>query len=140
VFSIDEPERPSPDEAMAERVARQVAAAPSAICLVLAGNVHTRTVVGAPWDSGYRPMGSILRAQHALVALNGVPSDGTAWLATRAEQTTGEVDAVYRNPERGEAGEIVFYSSPDEWGYDGELQLGTVTASPPAFRTSFEME
>ena len=52
------------DEEMARRLVAAALASPrDAVVIVLAGNVHTRTLAGVPWDAGYRPMAYLASAR-----------------------------------------------------------------------------
>jgi hypothetical protein len=120
------------DDAMAATLEAAIAAAPAdAVVLVYAGNVHARVEPGTPWNANYRPAGVALRNRWpnrvASVLLRNPP--GEAWMCTTAEDSScgnHELGGV-----TGEVGHVHLFPVPVD-GYDGAIQLPSMTASPPA--------
>jgi hypothetical protein len=120
------------DDAMAAALIAAVDAAPAgAVTLVFAGNVHTRSRVGVPWDAAYRPAGVAVRdrwPQRVVSLLLRAPA-GETWMCT-----SGEEASCGRHPlggVSGDAGHVELFAAPRD-GYDGAVQLAAATASPPA--------
>ena len=110
------------------------AAAP--LVLALAGNLHTRTVQGSPWDASHVPMGCHLARslpEGSVRSLDVAHLGGTAWFCTGADPAScGE------KPLKG-VGEVPhatirLFPRPDERGFNGVYFVGRLSASPPARR------
>jgi hypothetical protein len=118
------PESGDRDEAMA--CALLAAFDPRAVSFVLCGNIHART-------SSPEYMGWHLRARHdQLLALNLEHAGGTAWCIVR-DRKPGVVEFPRRPdlPPSSPLG-VRLYELRDDDGYDGELVVGQITASPLA--------
>ncbi len=124
------------DAGMADAVAEAIAAVSPAQTLVLAGNVHTRTLNGYPWDAkaDYVPMGARLRARYAgLTALDVKNLGGSAWTCTSSDpKDCGPHDLRPREANGPTPRVELDPAAAPTTGYDGILLLGKVTASPPA--------
>ena len=107
------------DAGMAASVLRGMHARAGA-WIALCGNLHARSD-----DS--RWMAWHLRARHPLVALDACPDGGATWALS--DDGDGPIPL---GSARGMPVGLAWYGERDARGYDGELQLGPVTASPPA--------
>jgi hypothetical protein len=130
VFAFDHPDPAdgrTRDEAMADEVSRVVDGGRAEV-IVLAGNLHPRRVPGGvPSEPGYEWMGVHLERRHDFVAWELTCREGTAWCQT----LDGAGPRGLRAPDQGDERRLVRYSARDERGYDGELYVPVVTASPP---------
>jgi hypothetical protein len=123
------------DAAMARTLVAIRQPRPKASLVVLTGNIHNRTVPGAPWDPAYVPMGVHVRDAFAeLVSLDFRSSGGSFWVCMGdAEGKTRCGVAQSRGGEdRGAETFVERFDARDELGFDGVLYLGPVTASEPA--------
>jgi hypothetical protein len=134
---LDQAERTTGRERDARMAARLVAAAeaaPDDFVVALTGNLHNRTVPGAPWDAGYEFMGvHVARALpgRKLVSLDVALAGGTAWYCTSAEPSScGPQDLRARDA--GDGRRVVLGERPDAHGFHGRYAVGPLTASPPA--------
>tara|TARA_R110002111_G_C5995463_1_gene372466 strand:- start:2553 stop:3452 length:900 start_codon:yes stop_codon:yes gene_type:complete len=117
------------DQAMAENLLQVRKDSPAAILITLAGNVHTRTAKGAPWDDQYTPMGwFVSQSLPDLVSFNIQIAGGDAWVMT--EQGEGERALSGKNQ-----GDDPFLLIDDtrEIGYDGVFYIGRISAAKPVF-------
>jgi hypothetical protein len=114
-------------------MARNILAArrPGETVLVLVGNLHARTVRGAPWGGAEKRMATFLKEKEPrLLTLDSRYVDGDAW---NCQPDMGHCGV---HPSRGEGVgdawqvERFPHTSPD--GYDGLFQIGKAIASPPA--------
>jgi hypothetical protein len=113
------------DESMAEELLAAVDL--RAVNLALCGNLHART-------SSPQFMGWHLRERHdALLALNLADTAGTAWCVLRdREPGIVEFPGDPRHETRAsDSIGVTLFDQRDEDGYDGELFVGRITASPP---------
>jgi len=114
----------SRDELMAANVLAVMDRTPRACTIVLAGSMHTSTN-GTTW----RTLGSILRPWFpTLVSLMGQLTGGTRWLLP-ASGDPGHAAAV---PEIDLPTGALWADEPGADGHHGYVNLGAVTASPPA--------
>jgi hypothetical protein len=105
-----------------------------ALVVALAGNLHTRTVKGSPWDATYEPMGYHLARSlpaGAVRSLDVAHAAGAAWFCTGAEPATCGEKVLKGNAE-GSPGAIRLFDKPDDRGYGGTYFVGRLTASRPA--------
>jgi hypothetical protein len=121
------------DAAMARTLLDARQQHPAAVVLTLTGNIHNRTVRGAPWDKNYVPMGAHMReAFPETISLDFHSAGGTAWFCTGMsddlECGAGELDGE----DRGTEPFIELLEERNELGFDGLLYVGSTTASPPA--------
>lgn len=118
------------ERAMAENIL--AARAPGETTIVLVGNLHARTVAGAPWDPTIVWMSVSLHQQEPrLLTLDNRYLDGNAWTCTSAQADGCGVHAV-RGRGKGETWGIERYAEIDADGYHGVFQLGTAVVSSPA--------
>lgn len=114
----------SRDELMASNLLQVMDRTPRACTIVLAGSMHTSTN-GSAW----RTLGSILRPWFPiLVALMGQLTGGERWLLPG----TGEPGSPARVPELDLPAGALWADEPGVDGHHGYVNLGAVTASPPA--------
>ncbi len=118
---------------MGQRLAAAVAAAPAGdLLLALAGNVHTRTAPGVPWDATYRPAGIALESrwpQRTIALLLGGPP-GQTWMCSTADAASCGIARLAGVP-TGDADAVELYAEPRD-GYEGAVRLPASTPSPPA--------
>jgi hypothetical protein len=107
------------DSGMAASILRAIDAR-GGTWIALCGNLHARSDE-ARWMAWH------LRQARALVALDARPDGGTTWAAQ-----LDSVGPLSLGHPRGTPVGLAWYAQRDERGYDGELHLGPVTASPPA--------
>lgn len=107
-------------------VALAAAIDPTALNLAICGNLHARA--NEPrWMSWH-----VRQRYPQMIALNVSDDGGTAWcIEGQGEPGVKELKASRRSTEPREVG-VAMFDLPDEHGYDGELYVGTVTASSPA--------
>ena len=133
VVLIDRPTaRQGRDAVMATKLAEVVAAAPEGIVIALTGNMHNRTVPGAPWNAEYQPMGFLLAEMVPdldLLALDVAHTGGTAW-ACLSNQPCQEQDLKGSGTRESRAATL--FESPDEHGFHGRYEVGAIHASSPA--------
>jgi hypothetical protein len=123
------------EAAMAERLAAAIAAHPGATTLAYTGNLHSRTVPGAPWDPDLAFMGVHLAARFPrLRAVDFASAGGTAWLCVMEPGGAGPSCGERRQAgeDRGREPFVELWAEADAHGHHGVYYLGTVTASPPA--------
>jgi hypothetical protein len=123
------------DAAMARTLIAARQAAPDAVVLVLTGNIHNRTVRGAPWDKDYVPMGAHVReAFSETISLDFRGAGGTAWVCM-GKPGDGEPErgsAKMGGEDRGPEPFIELLQERNEYGFDGIAYVGPTTASAPA--------
>jgi hypothetical protein len=121
------------DEAMAARLVAAIqATAKETVALVLAGNVHTRTRPGVPWDASYRPMAYLAVPQlegRKVLAFDLASPPGAVWMCPSA-------DAASCGPQqvggRGDGRPRLELLPAPEGGHDGRFHVTSLTPSPPA--------
>lgn len=117
------------DQTMAENLLRVRKGSPKAILIALAGNIHTKTVKGAPWDDNYLPMGwFVSQAIPDTSSFNIQIAGGSAWVMT--EQGAGE--RTFRGKEQGDD-PFLLINKTLEIGYDGVFYIGRISAAKPVF-------
>jgi hypothetical protein len=121
------------DKWMAQSLAAAHCDNPSNIVIALTGDVHTRILKGAEWDSRYEPMGfalHTLRPDLDLLALDVDYQSGTAWFCFTPQAATCGVHQVHG---RGAvAARRIELRRDVTTGYNGVYGVGAITASPPA--------
>jgi len=125
------------DDLMGRRLAGAVeAAGVEGLVLALAGNIHTRTRAGVPWNAAYRPAATVVaqRWPRRTIALLLAGPDGEAWMCTTAEVSSCGVRPIHGKPVEA-PGSVELYPVPRD-GYDGTIRLDAATASPPATRSA----
>lgn len=120
---LDLLERPR-DELMAANLLAVMDRTPRACTIVLAGSMHTSTH-GTAW----RTLGSILLPWFPiLVSLMGQLTGGTRWLLPASGEPGHEAEVPSLDLPTG----ALWADEPGADGHHGYVNLGAVTASPPA--------
>jgi hypothetical protein len=123
------------DRTMAARLAALQRARPDETLLVLAGNVHTRSVPGLEGDPGFLPMGYHLRrARVPAVFVAGAHAAGAAWTCEDESPAHCGANAWPATSVRAaDAGTLVLdRARAPAGGYDGWVFVGPLHASTPA--------
>jgi hypothetical protein len=121
------------DDSVAKTVVSLRKRNPDRLILVLIGNVHAKTVVGAPWDDDYVPAAVRIRDEGLdVVSLNAKYGDGEAWMCTGGDASSCAANPVRSNG--GGSGPSISIDGNIEDGYDGAFFVGSLTASPPQAR------
>ncbi len=112
---------------------------PEEVFVILAGNMHTRTVQGTPWDHNFTPMAKRLAASEpALLALDLSYAQGTRWGCDLNRDAKLVCTIVGASPSErvaeapGQSPFIRMFSTPTEEGYHGMLYVGALSPSLPA--------
>ncbi len=118
------------DREMAANVERARSKHPGATVLLLAGNLHARKVPGNPFtrQSDYRWMGGLLGK---VTTLDGSGPPGTAWVCYGDTPESCGPD-LWQTPQFGSGIAAVSLRPSGDRAYDGEFEVPTLTASPPA--------
>ena len=118
----------SHDARMARRLDAIADQHADALILVLVGNLHARRTPGSPFDPEFRSM--VYQAEQASLSYGFRIREGRIW-ACRASGC-----GVHEMPENRQAGDPIFdlRLTPPSKHYDGLIDLGEYTASPPAWR------
>ncbi|MFP2932737.1 hypothetical protein ACLESO_47845 [Pyxidicoccus sp. 3LG] len=125
------------DAVLAQVWSQRRAAHQDEVHIILAGNTHTRTVTGTPWDRDFKPMAHHLKGGH-LVVLELSYAQGTRWgcdLNRAGKLQCGYVGAMPSDRVAAPAGLTPYirrFESPTAEGYDGLLYVGELTPSLPA--------
>lgn len=118
---------------MANQIIEQQKQAPEALHLILVGNFHARTKVGAPWDPSLVWMGVLLaKALPSLTALNVSYSNGEAWVCFGSAAEDCEVSPMKGTPAADPSTQLSLFETPDENGYHGVFFVGELHSSLPA--------
>jgi hypothetical protein len=112
------------DAKMAARFKALVAAHAGATVIAITGNIHAQKTIGVPWDDAFVTMGSVLAKDVPFYSIYAA-GKGEAWNC-QPECGAHPLGGGSTKPLRTIA---PIDSLP---GYDAALNLGTVTASPPA--------
>jgi hypothetical protein len=124
------------DVRMAETLSAAIEAWRPTQTLVLAGDVHSRTLSGYPWDpqADYLPLGALLRARFPdVLGLRVRSSGGAAWTCLSPDAAACGVHPVRPVEVRGPIPRIELDPvAAASTGWDGTLYLGTLQASLPA--------
>jgi hypothetical protein len=123
------------DDFLASRLVAAVeAGSPDGLVVAIAGNIHTRTALGVPWDPAFRPAGTAVeqRWPERTVSLLLAGPPGESWICSSAEPSSCGVAQLGGKTE-GTPGAVELYGEIRE-GYEGEVRLPTTTASLPAAR------
>jgi hypothetical protein len=104
------------------------------LVLALAGNVHTRTRAGVPWDASYRPAGMAVEARwpRRTIALLAQGPAGETWMCQDSDPAHCGVQPLGGRPVDS-PGSVELYPAPHD-GYDGSVRLAAATAAVPARR------
>ncbi|QSQ27422.1 hypothetical protein JY651_22010 [Pyxidicoccus parkwayensis] len=110
---------------------------PDELHVILAGNAHTRTVTGTPWDRDFTPMANHLK-QGRLVVLEMSYAQGTRWgcdLNRSGKLQCGYIGTTPTGRVAAPPGQTPYvqrFESPTDEGFDGLLYVGQLTPSLPA--------
>ena len=100
--------------------------------IVLVGNLHARTVPGAPWDPKVVWMSVFLRdSEPQLLTLDTRYTAGEAWICSGPKPEDCGVKPV-KGKGAGEAWQVERYAQGDSNGYGGVFQTGKAVVSRPA--------
>ncbi|HVG57067.1 MAG TPA: hypothetical protein VNA24_00830 [Hyalangium sp.] len=118
-------------------------ARPEELVIILAGNTHTRTVEGTPWDKDFVPMAKrLVASEKSLFALDLSYAQGKRWgcdLNRNAKLVCTVVGATPTERVAAAPGQtpyVTIFTRPTEEGYHGMLYVGALSPSLPA--TSLE--
>lgn len=125
---------PTSDAQMASHLSDYLRDHPERTLLVLVGNYHARTAVGAPWDPAKKFTGWYLRqAGHRVASLNFDAPTGTAWACYSS--VAAECGVKQLNRQRSDPllpPGIHLFTAPSPTGYDGTFTVGSLTTSLPS--------
>ncbi|MFL5347286.1 MAG: hypothetical protein ACJ8AT_21085 [Hyalangium sp.] len=112
---------------------------PSEVFVILAGNMHTRTVRGTPWDQNFIPMAKRLAtSEPALLALDLSYAQGRRWGCDLNPDAKLVCTIVGASPSErvaaapGQSPFIRMFTTPSDEGFHGLLYVGALTPSLPA--------
>lgn len=112
------------DAAMAENLSKL--ASPDGYVVALVGNIHASRAVGTSFDPSYHPMGSMI--ERPFYTFEFTSPGGSYWACTPVCGVVNEPAPPKTISERTTTLSI----SSRTKGYDGLINLGPVTSSPPA--------
>ncbi|WP_164016940.1 hypothetical protein [Pyxidicoccus trucidator] len=125
------------DAELAKVWAQRRKAHPDEVHIVLAGNTHTRTVSGTPWDRDFTPMAHHLK-EGLLVVLELGYAQGTRWgcdLNRAGKLQCGYIGATPSERVAAPPGQSAYiqrFETPTDEGFHGLLYVGELTPSLPA--------
>jgi hypothetical protein len=123
-FDKDKDDSGDRDQIMAAHIAAQAASAPTAVTLVLTGNLHARA------DSERWMAWHLARRHPGIHTLNVAYSGGSAYLCV--DDTQCGIRADLPGQDRGSEPFVELFTAADAKGYDGIFYIGgSVTPSPP---------
>lgn len=138
-FGVDTTQGSARDMAMADALLVRRKKQKSDAFIVLAGNVHARTVRGVAWDESFTPMAWHLRnADKSLVALDLSYAQGARWGCDVARDGKLQCGVVGATPSSRVAAPpgmqpyVQLFSKPTEEGFHGVLYVGALSPSVPA--------
>ncbi|MFY2564201.1 hypothetical protein ACN469_41805 [Corallococcus terminator] len=105
--------------------------------VILAGNTHTRTVTGTPWDQDFTPMAHLLKSPR-LVVLEMSYAQGTRWGCDLDRDGKIQCGLIGSTPSGKVAARpglspfITSFEAPTPEGIHGMLYVGALTPSLPA--------
>jgi len=105
--------------------------------VILAGNTHTRTVSGTPWDQDFTPMAHLLKSPR-LVVLEMSYAQGTRWGCDLDRDGKLQCGLIGSTPSGRVAARpgmspfITSFDAPTPDGTHGMLYVGALTPSLPA--------
>ncbi|NTX03687.1 hypothetical protein [Myxococcus sp. CA040A] len=105
--------------------------------VILAGNTHTRTVTGTPWDQDFTPMAHLLKSPR-LVVLEMSYAQGTRWGCDLDREGKLQCGLIGSTPSGRVAAHpgmspfITSFATPTPEGTHGMLYVGALTPSLPA--------
>lgn len=118
-------------------------ARPEEFFVILAGNTHTRTVEGTPWDKDFVPMAKrLVASEKSLLALDLSYAQGKRWGCDLNRDAKLVCTVVGASPSErvaatpGQTPYVKMFNEPTEEGYHGLLYVGALSPSLPA--TSLE--
>jgi hypothetical protein len=118
-------------------------ARPEELFVILAGNTHTRTVEGTPWDKDFVPMAKrLVQSERSLLAFDLSYAQGKRWgcdLNRNAKLVCTVVGATPTERVAAAPGQtpyVKMFEQPTDEGYHGLLYVGALSPSLPA--TSLE--
>lgn len=114
------------DERMAAILNKALEDMPSARTLILTGNLHAKRTRGFTGDSNFNAMVNHLLVKNTAFAFRA--SQGTYWACT---DSCG-VEELERNSDAAAVVLVNLAAPAGSINYDGLIDLGQVTASPPA--------
>ncbi|MCP3142565.1 hypothetical protein [Pyxidicoccus xibeiensis] len=126
------------DAELAKVWTQRRAAHPDELHIVLAGNTHTRTVTGTPWDRDFTPMAHLMAKSGRLVVLELSYAQGARWgcdLNRAGKLQCGYIGATPTERVAAPAGmtpHIRLFDAPTDEGFHGLLYVGELTPSLPA--------
>lgn len=130
------------DQQMAENVLEFMARHPRHIVILFAGNLHTKSTIGTPFDAEFRPAGYFLtHLPHSPLRISDVASlliqagRGSYWICPSPDPAgCGSRDFVNEGSPYVTANDWSRYMVPEEdsaTGYTHTVFLRSVSASPP---------
>ncbi|NVJ20142.1 hypothetical protein HUW62_02750 [Myxococcus sp. AM011] len=105
--------------------------------VILAGNTHTRTIAGTPWDQDFTPMAHLLKSRH-LVVLEMSYAQGTRWGCDLDREGKLQCGLIGSTPSGkvaalpGLSPSITSFDTPTPEGTHGMLYVGALSPSLPA--------
>ncbi len=112
---------------------------PEELFVILAGNTHTRTVEGTPWDKDFVPMAKrLVESEKSLLAFDLSYAQGKRWgcdLNRNAKLVCTIVGATPTERVAAAPGQtpyVTMFSQPTDEGYHGLLYVGALSPSLPA--------
>ena len=118
-------------------------ALPEELFVILAGNTHTRTVEGTPWDKDFVPMAKrLVASEKSLLAFDLSYAPGKRWGCDLNRNAKLVCTVVGASPSErvaaapGQTPYVKMFNEPTEQGYHGLLYVGALSPSLPA--TSLE--
>jgi hypothetical protein len=118
-------------------------ARPEEIFVILAGNTHTRTVEGTPWDKDFVPMAKrLVVSEKSLLALDLSYAQGKRWGCDLNRDAKLVCTVVGASPSErvaaapGQTPYVSMFTEPTDEGYHGMIYVGALSPSLPA--TSLE--
>ncbi|MBX7114757.1 MAG: hypothetical protein K1X64_10570 [Myxococcaceae bacterium] len=130
VLAFDAYAPPKPrDESMANNIEQAIRADAARTYVVYSGNVHARTILGAPWNSAYMPLGKyLLDTFHSVRSFNVAYQSGTAWICVDVGCGITPMTGADASAER----RLELLTAPQTGGFAGLYHVGPIVASPPA--------
>lgn len=118
-------------------------ALPDEFFVILAGNTHTRTVEGTPWDKDFVPMAKrLVESEKSLLTFDLSYAQGKRWGCDLNRNAKLVCTVVGASPSErvaaapGQTPYVKMFNEPTEEGYHGLLYVGALSPSLPA--TSLE--
>lgn len=115
------------DAYMAEQVVAAHERSPQALLVVLVGNIHARTRLSLPRSTAWR----VKQAGVPLTSVLLEYGDGVAWVCGQGSADSCGAHAL-AGKQNGPPRPFEAEENPSATGFDGQLYLGPMEASPPA--------